>query len=129
MNDELMAMEPETFAGVPAIEQETTITYCRTLPIVEIWTNDRTVMTKFDKLVKESPEFYKLKEIGRGRDRAGHLLCKTYILRDKSMMSFRSKKVTRELTEEQREAMRERGKMLRAGQLSQIRDKLIITEN
>ena len=106
MNDELMMMEPEQFAGVPAIEQETTITYCRTLPIVEIWTNDRTVMTKFDKLVKESPEFYKLKEIGR--DQAGHLLCKTYILRDKSMMSFRSRKVTRELTEEQRQALVDR---------------------
>lgn len=105
MNDNLM-MEPEQFAGVPAIEQETTITYCRTLPIVEIWTNDRTVMTKFDKLVKESPEYYKLKEIGR--DQAGHLLCKTYILRDKSMMSFRSKKVTRELTEEQRQALADR---------------------
>lgn len=100
MNDELMMMEPEQFAGVPAIEQETTITYCRTLPIVEIWTNDRTVMTKFDKLVKESPEFYKLKEIGL--DRAGHLLCKTYILRDKSMMSFRSKKRTMNLSDEEK---------------------------
>lgn len=122
-----MMMEPEQFAGVPSAEQETTITYCRTEQSVEVWTNDRTVMTKFDKLVKESPEFYRLKEIGR--DQAGHLLCKVYIMTDKSMMSFRSKKVTRELTEDQRRAMRERGRMLRAGQLSQIRDKLIITEN
>ncbi len=106
MNDELMTMEPEQFAGIPSAEQETTISYCRTEPGAEIWTNDRTVMTKLDKLAKESPEFYKLKETGRTR--SGHLLYKVYTMTDKSMISFRSKKVTRELTEEQRQALADR---------------------
>ena len=127
MNNDNMMMEPEQFAGIPSAEQETTISYCRTEPGAEIWTNDRTVMTKLDKLAKESPEFYKLKETGRTR--SGQLLYKVYTMTDKSMISFRSKKVTRELTEEQRQAMRERGRMLRAGQLAQVRDKLIPTNN
>lgn len=90
--------------GIALEDQQTTINYGRTEEGCEIWTSDRTTMTKLDRLCQEAPENYRVKEIGK--DRQGALLCKVYYIRDKGLLSFRTGK-KRELTEEQRMKMTE----------------------
>lgn len=84
-------------------EQETTISFGRADAGATIWTSDRTIMTKLDKYVAKS-DFYISKE---QKDKDGILLAKEYFVKDKSLISFRSGKVT--LTAEQR---KERAKRL-----------------
>ena len=79
-------------------EMETTINFSRTGAHAEVWTSDTTMYTKLDKLCKENPAMYSCTE--EARNRHGELLSKTYRIADKSMLSFRSKKVS--LTEEQK---------------------------
>lgn len=63
-----------------------------------IYASDSTYITKLDKLCKESPGMYSLiQDTGRG---------KKYLLKDKSLISFRAKK--RELTDEQKKQVAER---------------------
>ena len=95
---------------MPLDEQETTINFCRTEDTAEVWTSDRTVMTKLDRMCREHPENYRCSEVGQD---AEGVMCKTYVIADKSLLSFRGNKVTRELTEEQRKAAAERLKALR----------------
>ena len=89
-------------------EQETTISFSRTDSGAENWTSDRTTMTKLDRLCSESPEYWKCKKVENFLD--GSLANKVYTVTDKSLISFRSKKVKRELTDEQRAEMAERFK-------------------
>lgn len=77
-------------------EQETVINFSRADAEATIWTSDRTVMTKLDKYVVKSA-FYTSKE---HKDADGNLLAKEYFVKDKSLISFRSGKVT--LTAEQK---------------------------
>ena len=98
---------------VSLFEQETVINYQRDDSSATIWTSDSTTMTKLDRLCNESPEFYSLDKVEKDRD--GNVVGKFYKLTDKKMISFRGKKATRVLTEEQKAAMRER--------LSQARNK------
>ena len=91
---------------VSCFEQETVINYQRDDQSATIWTSDSTTMTKLDRLCKESPEFYSLNKVEK--DREGNVVGKFYKLTDKKMVSFRGKKVSRVLTEEQKAAMRER---------------------
>lgn len=96
--------------NVSSDEQETNISYMRNEPFAKIYTSDSTQITRLDKLCKESPEFYQLDyDTGRG---------KGYILKDKSLISFRSKKTTRTLTEEQKKAAAERFAKARASKKS-----------
>ena len=104
-----------TGGNFPAEEQETTISIVRAEEGAEVWTSDRTMMTKLDRLCRESPENYKLRETGK--DRQGYLLCKTYMIKDKSLISFRSRKVVKDMTEEQREALAEAMRKRRAVEL------------
>ena len=99
---------PGGSGSVSLEEQETTINFCRTEEAAEVWTSDRTVMTRLDKLCETAPDNYRLKEVGK--DRAGYLLCKTYVIKDKGLLSFRSARIKRELTEEQRANYAERFK-------------------
>lgn len=90
--EELLQEEKAVKAsGVPTAEQETVIRYSRTEPTAIIWTNDTTVITKLDKLYKciDSTTC------------GGKVSSKTYEC-PKKLISFRSKVVTRELTEEQK---------------------------
>ena len=89
-------------------EQETTISFSRTDSGAEIWTSDRTTMTRLDRLCAESPEYWKCKKVENFLD--GSLANKVYTVTDKSLISFRSKKVKRELTNEQRTEMAKRFK-------------------
>lgn len=98
-------------------EQETVINFNRTGDGAEVWTSDRTTMTKLDKLCEESPEYWKCKKVENFLD--GSLANKVYTVTDKSLISFRSKKVKRELTEEQRAEMADRLRRLRFSEQSQ----------
>ena len=86
--------------SLSAYERETIITFSDADDTVDIYTASRPMMTKLDKLCKSSPELYRLK--------GGDSISKTYICSDKNMISLRSKKVTRELSEEEKQAARER---------------------
>ena len=93
--------------GVPVNEQETSINFSRDGKYASIWTSDSTVMTKLDKRVESGD--YELIDVGKDRD--GNILSKEYQC-PKRLVSFRSKKVTRELTEEQKQAVSERMKAI-----------------
>lgn len=83
---------------VPVFEQEVCINAMRDEKSATIYASDSTYITKLDKLCKESPDMYSLiEDTGRG---------KRYLLKDKSLISFRAKK--RELTEDQKKQAAER---------------------
>ena len=105
--------------GVSIMEQETTISLSRTDSSADIWTSDTMMMTKLDRLCEEAPENYKCIEEGRlivppGSKAEPEIASKRYRISDKKLLSFRSKRVVRELTDEQREALRERMKAISA---------------
>lgn len=93
-------------------EQETTVSFCRNEKAVSVWTSDTTMFTRFDKLCSAAPDFYQCTEVARDRD--GDIISKTYRITDKDMLTFKTKKKKLNLTEEQRQAMRERVKLIRA---------------
>ena len=89
--------------SVPIYEQETHISYMRDESFAKVYTSDTTQMTKFDKRCKDFPDMWKcVSDDGYS---------KSYICKDKNMISYRGKKVTRsnrEMTDEQREAIAKR---------------------
>lgn len=91
-------------------EQETTIHFMRDEKHATIYTTDRTSITKYDRLCKEAPEYYQLVKVDTIK---GKICGKTYKLTDKALVSLRSKKRENNLTEEQKEAARERMRKLR----------------
>ena len=95
-------------ANITLEEQETTINFNRTQDAVDVWTSDKTVMTKLDKLCITAPDFYKLIAEHKAQDDTGATISKEYRLSDKRMLSFRSMKRTYNLTEEQRRERAER---------------------
>ena len=50
--------------SVSLYEQETTISFRRVDDFATVWTSDTTVMTKLDRMCRESPENYKCTETG-----------------------------------------------------------------
>ena len=95
-------------ANITLEEQETTINFNRTQDAVDVWTSDRTVMTKLDKLCITAPDFYKLIAEHKAQDDIGAVISKEYRISDKRMLSFRSMKRTYSLTEEQKRERAER---------------------
>lgn len=90
-------------------EQETVINFSRRDNEATVWTSDTTVMTKLDGLCEKS-EQYVLVETGRSK-LGGEVISKTYNVKDKSLISFRAKKVERQarpMTDEQRQVMIDR---------------------
>ena len=94
-------------------EMETTISFSRTGAHAEVWTCDTTMYTRFDKLCKESPAMYTCTE--EARNRHGDLLSKTYRIADKSMLTFRTKKKSFALTEEEKAERAKRFEKVRNG--------------
>ena len=91
--------------SIPINEQETHIIYMRDESFARIYTSDTTQMTRFDKLCESNPDMYKLVEdTGNG---------KNYICYDKTLVSLRSKK--RKLSEEQKQAVKDRFAKYRGG--------------
>ena len=99
-------MEKEKFWSIPLSEQETTISFNRDQQEVDIWTNDRTMITKLDNLCKSNPSTYICKETGRNS--IGEVMDKRYKITDKTLLSFRTKKKIVELTDEQKAERAER---------------------
>jgi hypothetical protein len=88
--------------NVQLADQETVINFSREKPTVSVWTSDRTVMTKMDKLV-EASTMYTCEEVAKDKD--GDIISKTYLIADKKMLSFRKNRVT--ISEERRRALGE----------------------
>lgn len=93
-------------SSVSPSEQETTISFSRDSNTVDVWTSDVTMMTKLDKLCKESPNDYMCIEEMRTLD--GLLANKRYTIKNKKLVSFRSSSVKRQMTDEQRAKSAER---------------------
>lgn len=83
-------------------EQETTITISRDSGEAVIWTSDLTMMTKLDRLCSQS-EMYECTETAKNR--SGELISKSYRIKDKKLISFRSARPKRILTDEQKELL------------------------
>lgn len=105
-------MDKEKYMVIPIDEQETTISFSRSEQELKIWTNDRTVMTKLDKLCKFNPERYTIAETGRNAN--GEVMDKQYIVSDKTLLSFLPKKRVVKLTDEQKAERAERLRQMRA---------------
>jgi len=95
--------------GIGTDEQETVVQFNRNGKTATIYTSDSTIMTKLDKLVGNG--YYSVQREVKNED--GLVVAKFYSLLDKSLVSFRSSKTTRVLTDEQRKAMGERFKAMR----------------
>jgi len=97
-------------------EQETTISFCRVEDEASVWTSDKTMFTKFDKLCSQVPDFYECREVARDKD--GDIISKTYRIRDKRLLSFRTVITKQNLTAEQKAARAERLKQATEGRIS-----------
>lgn len=92
--------------SVPVYEQETHISYMRDEEFAKVYTSDTTQMTKFDKRCKNFPDMWTcVSDDGYS---------KSYICKDKSMISARGQK--RKISDKQKEAFSKRMKLLREGQ-------------
>lgn len=100
------------FPNNPLDEQETSIVFERNSDKMTIWTSDNTIVTKLRGLMTKSPEDYILRSISTydGQPVAYEVEA------PKEFLSFRSVRVTRTMTEEQRIANSERMKAMRAAQ-------------
>lgn len=94
--------------GITLAEQETTINFSRDSDFAEIYTSDRTMMTKYDKLAEsqDAPDWICT---GVHYDRKGGIVAKTYRTK-KKLISNRKTAPKREYTKEQLEAIRENGR-------------------
>ena len=91
---------------IPVNEQETVIQFNRDDRGCKIWTSDSTMMTKLDKRCRLAPDFYTMVKETRTQD--GEIAGKFYEIKDKSLLSFRTLKTERVMTDEQRKAAAER---------------------
>ena len=99
-----MDLEKQVKQSLPVNEQEVCILWMRAQDFAKIYASDSTAITRLDKLCKNSPNMYSVLE----ETHVG----KTYICKDKTLISFRSKK--KEMSEEQRIASGERMKKYHA---------------
>lgn len=90
--------------SLPVSEQETITSCMRDQDFAIVYTSDTTMITKFNKLCKNSPEYYSLIE----RNKYGN----RYKIADKTLVSYRQKK--KEMSEENKNAASERFKKLHA---------------
>lgn len=89
--------------SVPVYEQETHISYMRDEQFAKVYTSDTTQMTRYDKLCKQYPDMWScVSDDGYS---------KSYMCKDKKMISARGKRAKRqkrELTDEELEVLRKR---------------------
>ena len=88
--------------NISTTEQETTVNFSRTEKKAKVWTSDKLMMTKLDKLVQKDPENWSV-EVQKDRD--GDIVAKVYTAEKKKLISFRT---DRKLSEEQRKKMGDR---------------------
>lgn len=106
-DEELLEIKSPT--SVPIYEQEVCINMMRDEKTATIYTSDSTYITKLDKLCGASPDMYSVIE----ETKCG----KTYLLQDKTLISFRAKK--KELSDEQRQAAADRMRKYQASKSMQ----------
>lgn len=97
--------------GLSVAEQETTITFSRDSNECKVWTSDTTMMTKLDKLANDPDSEWKLLRSDQLRN-TGEIVAKLYGTM-KHNISYRKKKVERDLTDEERRLMAARLKVTR----------------
>lgn len=85
-------------------EQETVIQISRSDSIAYVWTSDKTMMTKLDKLCETSPGMYRVIETGTSD---GEIVNKRYRITNKRMVSFRSAPSKRRMSQEQKDRAKE----------------------
>lgn len=86
----------------PMEEQETTVVYSRSGDIMKIYTSDNTTLTDLKKKLKDNPEDWKCYVASKNNDGT---VSGYFFEAPKDLLTFRTKKVTRELTEEQKQAI------------------------
>ena len=91
--------------GVMLEEQETHINFSRGDERAKIYTSDATTMTKLNKLVEGQETEWKLEEVIKSQ--SGEVVGKIYSC-PVSFVSFRKKRVQRNLSEEQRREINSR---------------------
>ncbi|GFI19187.1 MAG: hypothetical protein HFI43_04765 [Lachnospiraceae bacterium] len=85
-------------AGLSRYEQEVVIGFNAVEDTAELCTADPVWIRKLDKLVEQNPEQFKL---GKTETYKGKIVAKRYLF-PKGFITIRTKKVKRELTDEQR---------------------------
>lgn len=83
--------------SIPINEQETVVQYGRNGETMTIYTSDTTQMTRLDKIYSRHKE----------HKQGGEIVAVEYVV-DKKLLSYRSKRFKRVLSDEQREAARAR---------------------
>lgn len=97
---------------IPLNEQETVVNFTRGSDEARIYTTDTMVLTKLHKLISRNSKDWKL--VSQDRDSVDHdVIAETYSC-PKNLISFRTAKQNRVLTDEQRKEMSERIKNWRA---------------
>lgn len=109
------ARKDKTMKNNRCEEMETTINFTRSDKEVSIWTNDTMMYTRLDKLCANAPGVYQCIEVACDRD--GDTISKTYRMTDKTLLSFRTGHVKRDLSAEQRAVLSERGRQNREKQI------------
>lgn len=91
--------------GGPAAEQETVITYDRESDRATVETTDTTVFTKLRKaLSNDNGENWRLEAVTRDSEAAPFRITSVCFSCPKKLISFRSRAITRVLTDEQKQA-------------------------
>ena len=93
---------------VPTEEQETTVNFARSEQHATVWTNDITVMTKLNGMCEKSPDNYSVKSVTVSNV-TGRELAKEYVIADKTLLSFRTAKITFSEEEKKKRAERLKG--------------------
>lgn len=97
--------------NIPVNEQETVVNFTRDSNEARIYTTDTTVLTKLHKLISRNSKDWKL--VSQDRDSVDHdVIAETYSC-PKNLISFRTAKQNRVLTDEQREELSARMRRLR----------------
>lgn len=89
-------------------EQETTIQISRDGKEIHLWTCDNTRITKMQKLINAPGSLWKL--TNTTYDKNGEPTGYSFVCSDKGMLTLRPKKVSKELTEEEKTALAARFK-------------------
>lgn len=100
--------------NVPTEEQETIINFRRIDNDAQIYTTDRTVMTKLHHLNDRHPENWKLKKTDTVN---GEPVAETWAV-PKRLISFRAAKTSRVITDDQKKAAAERLRNMRMSRRS-----------
>ena len=111
-------IEKMSLFGVTADESETIIITRRDSPEATITTSDSTMFTKIRRNIIADPEHkdWKVQAVTRASsDKNQFHFIEVQVTCPKKLISLRSKTTTKELTEEQKEAMRERMSKMRRG--------------